>query len=261
MEVPWPAHAFPVMDADMGREDHIAVRRRQGTGAGGRPGPWPRRCAWMVLVLGWLGAFAAEPVARAHLQPAPPPTAGPALTIFVTSNGWHSSIVFARTDMPPGRVPEAADFPDARFLEFGWGDAEYYPAQDATVGMALSAALVPTPAVVHVAGLSVEPARRYPKAEVVPLSVDAQGLGRLVDFIDATFARGGGPRAKATGPGLYAASLFYPAVGRFHLFNTCNTWTARALAAAGFDVVDANTTRAEELMRQVRLLGKQLYMD
>ncbi len=70
-----------------------------------------------------------------------------------------------------------------------------------------------------------------------------------------------GSRAKATGPGLYAASLFYPAVGRFHLFNTCNTWTARALAAAGFDVVDANSTKAEELMRQVRLLGKQLYMD
>ena len=83
--------------------------------------------------------------------------------------------------------------------------------------MVLSAALVPTPAVVHVAGLLVEPARRYPKAEVVPISIDAQGLGRLVDFIDATFARSGGPRATATGPGLYAASLFYPAVGRFHL--------------------------------------------
>ena len=208
----------------------------------------------MVLVLGWLGACAAEAIAPAHSQPAASTTAGPALTIFVTSNGWHSNIVFARADLPPGRVPEAADFPEARFLAFGWGDAEYYPAKDATVGMALSAALVPTPAVLHVAGLPVEPARRYPKAEVVPLSIDAQGLGRLVNFIDATFARGGGPRATATGPGLYAASLFYPAAGRFHVFNT---WTARALVAAGFDVVDANTTMAEELMRQVRLLGKQ----
>jgi uncharacterized protein (TIGR02117 family) len=212
----------------------------------------------MVLVLGWLGAFAAEPAAPAHSQLTQPPTAGPALTIFVTSNGWHSSIVFARANLPPGRVPEAADFPDARFLEFDWGDAEYYPAKDASLSMALSAALVPTPAVVHVAGLPVEPGRRYPNAEVVTLSIDAQGLDRLVDFIDATFDRGGGPQATATGPGLYAASLFYPAVGRFHLFNTCNTWTARALVAAGFDEVDANTTRAEVLMRQVRLLGKRL---
>jgi uncharacterized protein (TIGR02117 family) len=209
-----------------------------------------------VLVLALLlTACAAEPVAPAHSQPALPRTAGPALTIFVTSNGWHSSIVFARADLPPGRVPEAADFPDARFLEFGWGDAEYYPAKDATVGMALSAALVPTPAVVHVAGLPVEPARRYPKAEVVPISVDAQGLGRLVKFIDATFARGGGPRATATGLGLYATSLFYPALGRFHLFNTCNTWTARALAAAGFDVSASGTSRAEALSRQTAQLS------
>ena len=220
----------------------------------------PRPRPWTVLVLTLLlTACAAEPVAPAHSQPAPPRTTGPALTIFVTSNGWHSSIVFARADLPPGRVPEAADFPDARFLEFGWGDAEYYPAKDATVGMVLSAALVPTPAVVHVAGLLVEPARRYPlaanlKAEVVPISIDAQGLGRLVDFIDATFARSGGPRATATGPGLYAASLFYPAVGRFHLFNTCNTWTARALAAAGFDVSASGTSRSDTLMQQVRAL-------
>ena len=207
----------------------------------------------LVLAL-LLTACAAEPVAPAHSQPGPAAEGDATLTIFVISNGWHSSIVFARADLPPGQIPEAADFPDARFLEFGWGDAEYYPAKDATVGMALSAALFPTPTVVHVAGLAVEPTRRYPNAEVVPISIDAQGLGRLVVFIDATFARGGGPRAAVTGPGLYAASLFYPAVGRFHLFNTCNTWTARALAAAGFDVSASGTSRAEALMQQVRAL-------
>jgi uncharacterized protein DUF2459 len=36
------------------------------------------------------------------------------------------------------------------------------------------------------------------------------------------------------GPGLYGDSRFYPAHGQFHLFNTCNTWAARALQAAGY---------------------------
>ena len=209
----------------------------------------------MLLVLAWLGACAADPA----LPPRSPPSpfADAALTIFVTSNGWHSSIVLARADLPPGRLPEAADFPRARFLEFGWGDAEYYPAKQTTIAMTLRAALIPTPAVVHVAGLAVAPARRYPKAEVVPLSIDAAGLGRLVDFIDATFDRGGRTRAASTGPGLYPTSRFYPATGRFHLFNTCNTWTARALAAAGFGVAEAGTSSAENLMSQVRPLGKK----
>ncbi len=174
--------------------------------------------------------------------------------IFVTSNGWHSSIVVAKVDLPPDRLPETADFPEARFLEFGWGDAEYYPAKDATVGMALRAALVPTPAVVHMAGLPVEPARRYPRAEVVSLPIDDENFGRLVDFVATSFERSGAARVVATGPGLYATSRFYPAKGSFHLFNTCNTWTARALAAAGFEVSASGTSRAEALMQQVRAL-------
>ena len=217
-----------------------------------------RRRVWVLLAVwlgGWLGVWAAVLAAEPPSGPTPT-TVGATTTIFIASNGFHSSVVLARADVAPGRIPEAADFPEARFLEFGWGDAEYYPAKDPGIGLALSAALTPTPSVVHMAGLAMEPARRYPKAEVIALKLDAQDLGRLVDFIHATFERHGGERAAATGPGLYASSRFYPAVGRFHLFNTCNTWTARALAAAGFAVTEAGTATAEDLMEQVRTLGE-----
>ena len=193
---------------------------------------------------------------------APPPATvlkRPALdaknTIIVTSNGWHSSIVIARSELPPGRIPEAADFPRARFLEFGWGDAEYYPAERTTITMTLRAAFLPTPAVVHVAGLNAEPADFFAGSEVIAVQADDQGFARLVDFIDASFERSGMARAEASGPGLYATSRFYPATGRFHLRNTCNTWTARALITAGFDVHAEGTFRAEVLMRQVRALA------
>ena len=211
----------------------------------------PRPRPWIVLVLALLlTACAAVPTA-------PPPSQaylGAKTVIFVTSNGWHSGIVVAKADLPPDRLPETVDFPEARFLEFGWGDAVYYPAKQPTFGMSLQAALVPTPAVVHVAGLWGEPARVYPKAEVVSLPIDDENFRRLVDFVDASFERSGAARAAATGPGLYATSRFYPAKGSFHLFNTCNTWTARALAAAGFDVSASGTSRAEALMQQVRAL-------
>jgi len=209
--------------------------------------------AWVLLAVG-LAACAAAPNSSRRSETAQPPS-GAAHTIFVTSNGWHSSIVLERGDLPPGRIPEADDFPEARYLEFGWGDAEYYPAEHATIGMTLRAALFPTPAVVLVAGLTVPPAERYPEAEVVPLLIDAAGVGRLVDFIDASFERGDRQRALATGPGLYPGSRFYPAVGTFHLFNTCNTWSARALASAGFAVSKSGIQTAEDLMGQVRTLG------
>jgi len=210
--------------------------------------------AWLLLALG-LAACAAGPDVPPRPETAAPPS-GAAHTIFVISNGWHSGIVLERSDLPPGRIPETADFPEARFLEFGWGDAVYYPAKHKTIGMTLRAALLPTPAVVHVAGLTVPPAESYPEAEVVSLSIGTAGLERLVDFIDASFERGDRERANAIGPGLYPTSRFYPAVGKFHLFNTCNTWSARALASAGLGVSKSGIQTAEELMRQVRPLGR-----
>ncbi len=210
----------------------------------------PRPQPWIVLVLAVLLTACAPPLA-----PPPGQTYLAAKTvIFVTSNGWHSGIIVAKADLPPDRLPETADFPEARFLEFGWGDAVFYPAKQVTLGKTLRAALVPTPAVVHVVGLRAEPARSFPKAEVVSLPIDDKKIDRLIDFVNASFQRSGATRATAAGPGLYATSRFYPAKGSFHLFNTCNTWTARALAAAGFDVSASGTSRAEALMQQVRAL-------
>ncbi len=123
--------------------------------------------------------------------------------------------------------------------------------------MALRGALIPTPSVVHVAGMTISPQARYPEAEVVTLSIEATGLRRLVNFIDASFDRGDLDRATSTGPGLYPASRFYPGLGNFHLFNTCNTWTARALAYAGFRINGSSAQSAEDLMRQLRPLGSQ----
>ena len=47
--------------------------------------------------------------------------------VSVVSNWFHTALVVARGDLPARHIPELADFPDARFLEFSWGDAEYFP--------------------------------------------------------------------------------------------------------------------------------------
>jgi len=175
-------------------------------------------------------------------------------TIFVISNGFHSSVMLSRADIAPNRIPESQDFPLAHYLEFGWGDAEYYPAKNVTLGITLRAALLPTAAVLHVAPSSLVPSRRYPEAEIVPLSLGEVGMQGLVNFIDGSFQRAGRRRANAVQPGLYADSLFYAAEGQFHLANTCHTWTARALTNAGFTLKEGNAADAESLMSQVRRL-------
>lgn len=173
--------------------------------------------------------------------------------VFVTSNDWHTGIVIARADLPDGAIPETADFSNAAYFEFAWGDADYYPARDPGLFMALGAAF-PGPALVHLSGLPAHPSVVFPTVEWVAVRVTGEGMARLIAYLHDSFARAGAVRVSPTGPGLYAFSLFYPATGEFHLFNTCNSWTARGLAAAGLAVDASGVQSAEDVMELVRPL-------
>lgn len=179
------------------------------------------------------------------------------VTIYVTSNGWHSAIVVPRAEIPPSMIPEAADFPEAVLLSFGWGDAEYFPTPDAGIGTMLSAALTPTPAVVHLSALDMHPQRFFPSAEVAEIALSREGFESLLVYLHESFDRAGAQRAHSSAPGLYRFSLFYPATGEFHLFNTCNTWTARSLEVAGVPIGSSGILRAEDLMAELEQISQQ----
>jgi len=178
--------------------------------------------------------------------------------IQVVSHGWHAGIVIRRSDIPEGSWPEIRDFPNADYLEVGWGDRDYYQARDPGLGTTLKAALWPTASVLHVVGLRGPVAGNFPHSDVVALPITREGLARLIAFIDAAHNRPDRTPLRSLGPGLYGDSRFYPARGRFHLFNNCNRWTARALRAAGHDIDDAITVRGllGQLERDTASTGK-----
>ena len=194
----------------------------------------------------------------ATCETAPPPLPddhGPRTRLIqVASNGWHTAIVVpAPALVATGLLPEAADFPDAAFLEFGWGDRVYYPAKEKTLGMTLAAALVPTPAVMHMAGLEARPENRGGTwRDVVAVALTDKGFLNLVAALAAEFERPAGGRAKPVARGLYPGSHFYNALGEFHLFNTCNTWTARMLRAGGVAISPSGIVTADGLMARLR---------
>lgn len=176
--------------------------------------------------------------------------------VLITSNGWHTDVAIARADVSADRLPEVADFPDATYLQFGWGDATFYQSRDPGIGTTLGAAF-PGPAVVHVAGLTHRPSQTFKDMEEVTLTLDAAQFEKLVRYLHDSFARTGTARIASTGEGVYAFSRFYPATGEFHLFNTCNTWTARGLEAAGIAIETSGVRTADDVMSQLRVQAKK----
>ena len=179
---------------------------------------------------------------------APLPDAPAEASVFVVPQGRHTGIAVRRADIPAALVPEKRDFPVADYLEFGWGDREFYMAESLGPWLSFRAAFLPTGSVVHVTGVHGGLGPYFAGAEIVELRVSRPALEGLLRYLDESFAREGWS-AKPLGRG------FYPGRETFHLFRTCNVWTAGALRAAGLPVQGALTV--EGIMAQVRRLSRR----
>ncbi len=192
-----------------------------------------------------LSACGAAPVA-----PAPA-----AYSVHVVNHGWHAGLLLRAADVPAGAWPARADFPDAAFLEVGWGNRAFYMAADPGPWLGLKAIAWPTPGVLHVVGVDAVPERFFPGAEILEIGVAPAGLQRLLEHLRQSHAFDAAGRPITLGPGLYGHSRFYAARERFHLFKTCNVWVAAALQAAGVPVSPTLTLTTERLMAQLRPLA------
>jgi len=184
---------------------------------------------------------AAAPVARMPDAPAE-------VSVFVVPQGGHTGLAVRRADIPQTLLPEKRDFPRAAYLEFGWGDRDFYMAPSPGPWLSFKAAFLPSRSVVHVAGVRGELGEFFAGAEIVELPLSRSALEGLLRYVHDAFERAGGA-AEALGRG------FYPGRETFHLLRTCNVWTAGALRAAGLPVRDALTV--EGILAQVRPLSRR----
>jgi len=183
------------------------------------------------------------------------PSAGePATTLWIVDHGWHTSIVVRRADVDRARWPELDDFSGATLVEIAWGDREFYMATSPTSGLAIKAAVITSGSVLHVVGLT--PAVTDYFGAGVAIRLSRPGFDALADFVHAEYERSPDRAPLRLGRSLYGSGWFYAARSRYHLFNTCNTWVARALGAAGLAVEAAGVVTASDVMRQVRPLGE-----
>ena len=205
---------------------------------------------FLALILLAFGACATAP-------PGPIPRHdGPTVSIWLVTQDAHTGIAVLRADIPPGLWPESRDFPQADYLEVGWGERNFYMGRDQGFWGTLRVALGSNPSVLHVAGIRGPLPGSFPASEIVEFSLPAAGYERLIRHIHDAYDRTGAPVVAPLGPGLYGDSRFYPGRESFTLLRTCNVWTAQGLRDAGLPINDAITL--EGLMSQARRIGKSV---
>jgi len=80
------------------------------------------------------------------------------------------------------------------------------------------------------------PYRSFPDRVVRRLCLSEEQIRSLSQFLADSFLRDAKGGLLPTPTGRQGVNQFYEATGSYHLFSTCNQWTARGLRSAGFAI-------------------------
>jgi hypothetical protein len=140
---------------------------------------------WVLLLLG-IGPACAEPVTEAAARP----------TVYVARRGWHIDVGFAAQDLREPLRSIARNFPEAKFVFFGFGDMHYLADEKNQHGPAMIAALWPGKGIILVTTLQSAPADAFGSRQVIELSATDLQLQHSQDYIwnSLTMARRGAPQ-------------------------------------------------------------------
>jgi len=176
------------------------------------------------LVIGVIKSFAAELDKSAGNE------------VYVVNHGWHTGFVVPASDIQQA-IPELKQrFGNAPYIEFGWGDNEFYQAEEITSGITLKAIFLPTDSVVHAVAVPRKADKYFKHSEVEKFCLGDSEFNSLVEFISSSFYRDESGNILKLNHGIYGDSQFYKGIGDFHIFNTCNKWTAKGLESAGMKI-------------------------
>lgn len=173
-------------------------------------------------------------------------------SVYVVKRGWHTGIAVAVADWPNREWSVLRDFPDSTYLEFGWGDAHYYEAEEETWWMAVRAAFFSTSSSIHVIGFDQPTTQALLADEVVEVRVPAGGLQRLAQSIEREFTQ---EQPVAKGASLSVTpqpNKFYSARRRFYFPRMCNWWTAKRLEESYCPIAAWSVISPNRMIREAR---------
>ena len=180
---------------------------------------------------------------------ASPPPCGPLAgeAVTVVSRGWHTAIGIPASALRGPLARFRGVYPGARTVMFGYGKRTFLTARADRWDEYLIGPF-PGPAVIETAGLSTEPQAAYGPEDSIDLVVPPEGMDALSASIWNDLAKDASEAPRLVARGAFPGSLMYAAVSTYNLANTCNTWAARALRAAGLPISPEGVVLSGQLM-------------
>ena len=200
---------------------------------------------FLIVIFSLLTACSSKPYVVKHTEI--PAVVGQE-KIYIVSHGWHTGFVVPAKQIQNQLPKLKKRFGDIPYIEFGWGDNDYYQAKEITTGLTLNAILWPTDSVIHAVAVPVKADKFFANSIVETLCLSGREYSSLLRFISESFYKDAHGEILELKSGIYGNSQFYKGGGNFYFMNTCNNWTAKGLKSAGMDISPAFKFTADSIM-------------
>jgi len=177
--------------------------------------------------------------------------------VYIMSSGIHTGLIIPVNTFSVEKITAVNFFRDYKFIDFGWGDEDYYQKPGGgKFCLGVKAVALPSSSVMRVQGFSNAPddvARWSDYA--VQFALDTGSFIRLCEYIENSFRKDKRKALMETSRKRNGEIIFFKSVYYYHGFNTCNTWAARALNRAGLDISAFMVITADDLFGEVKEKG------
>ena len=194
-----------------------------------------------------------------------PPRPGDPANVMIDFVAYdeHTGIIVDRHVAGRWLSALAGEFESARYLEFGWGDLDWYLSDVKTSGMGIRALFSTTQSGLWVWAVPMEPGDFFSENNITRFTLTRQGFVNLVLFINNSFALDQKNRPKLLKKGTFRKGEYriYLAKGDYSAFSNCNHWTAEALHQAGFETGFFDHYSGDSFLGTVKSAQRNLVND
>lgn len=175
--------------------------------------------------------------------------------IYFIKQNWHTAIVLNINDLDTSIFIEYNSFKDFKLIDIGWGDEEFYQYPGFDSGLAFKALFCATPSTLRIEGINLLKEDFFNLSQIViKLNVNDEQFKVICDYVNNTFFLDDSGKTKILNKKADGKIIFYKANGSYHLFNTCNTWIAKALSESGIEI-EENILLTEQLFNELARIG------
>jgi len=180
-------------------------------------------------------------------------------TVYIVQSYYHTGFIVELDREARARLDFANRFSRFRYADIGWGEEVFYQDPAFTLCKGARAIFTPSRSVVRVEGFNQDMAGVIAWSDrAVKISMTPDEFGRLCAYINGSLSKDSGHNLMEASVHGGGEIIFFKSPRTYCLFNTCNTWIARAMKHAGLDISPACVVTAGTLFWKLKGVGVSL---